>query len=116
MQKNNVGAQSSPRNISSSSRRRRARWQRALPLIVLLVGGLGAPVLLAQSGGLGRLRELRHEKTLVEAEIARLTRRIEQHRAEARASREDPRAVEKAARDQLGLVRSTEVVYEFELR
>ena len=95
------------------ARRRRALLQRFLPLAVLLLGGLGAPLLLLSSGGVGRLDRLTDEQRSVELEISRISKRIEHLRSEARGLKEDPTEVERVARDQLGLVRKTEVVLQF---
>lgn len=79
-----------------------------------MIGAVGMPTLLVKSGGLGRLGELSRERETVETEISRLARRVAELEARARAARDDPRAIERAARDQLGLVRPNEVVFQFE--
>jgi|GEM_PF-1181345 len=101
-------------SVSAVSRKRRAVIQRLMPAAVLLIGVIGTPILLVSSGGLGRLDELRSERGTVEREISRLAKRIEQLRARASAVKSEPDAVERSARDQLGLVRRTEVVYQFQ--
>lgn len=85
-----------------------------LPASVLLAGLLGAPALLFSAGGLSRLDDLSEERRRVELEISRARKRIVHLRAEAQAIKSDPRAVERVARDQLGLVRPTEVVFLFD--
>lgn len=104
---------SRPTASGASARRRRAAIQRVLPISVLALGVLGMPILLISSGGLSRLDQLDREEETVELEISRVTKRIEQLRARARAQKTDPAAVERSARDQLGLVRRTEVVFQF---
>ncbi len=101
-------------SVSAISRKRRALIQRLMPAAVLLIGLIGTPILLVSSGGLGRLDQLRSERGTVELEISRLAKRIEQLRARAAAAKSEPDAVERSARDQLGLVRRTEVVYQFQ--
>jgi cell division protein FtsB len=98
------------------ARRRRALVQRILPLAVLAIAAIGAPLLLLESGGLGRLDRLAEERQAVELEISRITKRIGHLRSEARGLKKDPTQVERVARDQLGLVRKTEVVLQFRSR
>lgn len=81
-----------------------------------MVAAVGMPTLLVKSGGLARLGELSRERETVEVEISRLARRVAELEARATAARDDPRAIERAARDQLGLVRTNEVVFQFEPR
>lgn len=87
--------------------------QRALPLAVLLVAGISVPVMAFSPEGLSRLEHLQEEKKRADAEVARLSRQIQELRAEVQRIKEDPTLVERAARDELGLVRKTEVVFQF---
>jgi|SRR5690606_4930013 len=96
------------------ARLRRATVQRVLPLLVLALGVIGMPTLLFSSGGLAQLDRLKTEGETVELEISRLTKRVEHLRVRAAELKADPQAIERSARDQLGLVRRTEVVYYFE--
>lgn len=72
------------------------------------------PALLLSSGGLARLERLQTERETVELEISRLNKRIDHLRSRAQAVKHDPRAVERSARDELGLLRRTEIVFHFE--
>jgi cell division protein FtsB len=54
--------------------------------------------------------ELQHEKNL------ELTQTVQEMRGEVRGLRSDPRAIEKAARNELGLARPDEQVFVFEKR
>ena len=103
-------------NVSASVRKWRAVLQRALPLLVLALGLIASPWLLLSSGGWGRLSRLEDDRRTVELETSRLSKRIEFLRAEAEELRSEPLALERAARDELGLVRRTEVVFQFERR
>lgn len=95
--------------------RARREWlRRALPVSLLLLGVLGAPALLVGSRGYSRHTALEEERGRVEAEISVTKRRIHELRASAIAVKGDPEFLERAARDQLGLVRKTEAVYIFE--
>lgn len=102
------------RSTTARSRRWRAGLQRVLPLVVLALGGIGTPWLLISTGGTARLSRLETEREEVELEISRLAKRIHELRARTEGVRSEPREVERVARDKLGLVRRTEVVFQFE--
>ena len=87
--------------------------QRVLPLAVLTVAIVSVPVLVLSPTGLPRLRNLEEERTRANEEISRLGSQITALRAEVTRIKTDPAAVERAARDELGLVRTTEVVFQF---
>jgi cell division protein FtsB len=87
--------------------------ERVLPLAVLAVAVIGSPVLILSPQGLPRLRGLEKELADVEEENAELRREIEATRARVVRLRDDPAALERIARDELGLVRQTEVVFQF---
>ncbi len=87
--------------------------ERVLPLTILALAAVGAPVMVLSPEGLPRLRTLQKEMAQVRAENAELTRNIEQLQDKVRLLKEDPRTVERLARDELGIVRNTEVVFQF---
>ncbi|HEY3494550.1 MAG TPA: septum formation initiator family protein [Polyangiaceae bacterium] len=87
--------------------------RRILPLAVTAAAAISVPVLVFSPTGLARLRALREERARGDEEVARLSREIERLRAEVRRMKEDPAYVERAARDELGLLRQTEVVFQF---
>ena len=86
---------------------------RVLPLAILVLAVVGAPVLIFEPEGLPRMRALQTELDGVNTENVELRRQIGELRAEVRDLRDDPQAVERIARDQLGLVRKSEVVFQF---
>ena len=90
--------------------------ERALPVGALVVALVGAPVLIFSPQGLPRLRGLQKELADVDDENAELHREIEGLRGRVVRLRDDPGAVERIARDNLGLVRQTEVVFQFQTR
>jgi cell division protein FtsB len=90
--------------------------ERMLPVAVLVVAVIGAPVLIFSPQGLPRLRGLQKELADVNEENADLHREIDSLRGRVTRLRDDPRAVERIARDNLGLVRQTEVVFQFQTR
>lgn len=87
--------------------------ERALPAALLAVSLVAVPVLVASPSGLSRLGHLQAERNRVDREVAQVTREIEQLRAEVARSKSDPTAIERLARDELGLVRQTEIVFQF---
>jgi cell division protein FtsB len=89
-------------------------WLRGLPLAVLTVSLVAVPVLLLEPQGMPRMRALDRELKGVEAESTELRRDVAKLRAEVKELRENPAAVERIAREQLGLVRKSEVVFQFD--
>lgn len=87
--------------------------QRVLPLAVLALAAISVPMMMLSSTGLPRLQSLREEKVRADDEVSRLSEQIWELRAEVARIKDDPAAVERAARDELGLVRRTEVVFQF---
>ena len=87
--------------------------QRTLPIAMLALAGVAVPVLVLEPQGLPRLRALQRELDQVDAENADLRRDIGHLRVEVRELRDDPAAVERIARDELGMVRKSEVVFQF---
>lgn len=87
--------------------------ERYLPAFVLAVAALGAPYLIFSSEGLPRLRSLDAELEKVKAENEEQRRQIAFLRGEVQKLKDDPNAVERIARDELGLVRKNEVVFQF---
>jgi cell division protein FtsB len=82
---------------------RRALWlERALPIGLLGVALVGAPLMIFSGDGLPRLEAVELEMTTVERENAELRREIDLLRARVARLRDDPAAVEQLARDELG--------------
>jgi cell division protein FtsB len=74
---------------------------------------VAVPVLVLQPQGLPRLRSLQRELDEVETQNADLKREVSRLRVEVKELRDDPAAVERIARDELGMVRRSEVVFQF---
>jgi cell division protein FtsB len=87
---------------------------RGLPLAVLTVSLISVPVFLLEPQGLPRMRSLETELAGVQNENAELRRDVATLRSEVKELRESPTAVERIAREQLGLVRRSEVVFQFD--
>lgn len=88
--------------------------ERMLPIAILLVAAIAVPTMIFAPSGLDRLGQLRAERERVDRQIARLSQRIRELKVEAQRIKDDPTRVEQAARDELGLVRATEVVFQFD--
>jgi cell division protein FtsB len=86
---------------------------RGLPLAILTVALVSVPILLFEPEGLPRMRGLDRELSGVKDENSELKRDITRLRAEVKDLREEPKAVERIAREQLGLIRKSEVVFQF---
>jgi cell division protein FtsB len=89
---------------------------RGLPIAVLTVSLVAVPVLVLEPQGLPRMRGLEKELASVQAETAELRRDVGKLRADVKELRDNPAAVERIAREQLGLARKNEVVFQFERR
>lgn len=87
--------------------------ERTLPIAMLCLALVAVPVLVLQPEGLPRLRSLQKELDDVTTENAESYREVERLRVEVRELRDDPAAVERIARGELGMVRKSEVVFQF---
>jgi cell division protein FtsB len=87
--------------------------ERTLPIAMLTLALVAVPVLVLEPQGLPRLRGLQRELEGVRTENEALAREVARLRVEVRALRDDPAAIERIARDQLGMVRKSEVVFQF---
>lgn len=87
--------------------------ERILPIFILGVAVVAVPSMVLSPHGLSRLERLKEERELANEEISRLSQEIRELRAQVAEIRSSPAAVERVARDELGLVRQTEVVFQF---
>jgi cell division protein FtsB len=87
--------------------------ERALPIGMLSLALVAVPVLVLEPQGLPRLRALQKELDQVDLENDELERDVARLRVEVKQLRDDPAAVERIARDELGMVRKSEVVFQF---
>jgi len=87
--------------------------ERALPAALLLMSVVAVPILVLSPTGVERLHHLEAERDRADREVAQVTRQIEQLRGEVARVKSDPAALERIARDELGLVRQTELVFQF---
>lgn len=89
--------------------------ERTLPALILVVAAVGAPVMILSADGLPRLRSLEKELAQVHRENGEQKRQIEFLRKGVQSLKDNPDSVERIARDELGLVRKNEVVFQFPL-
>ena len=87
--------------------------RRVLPISVLVLALVAVPVLMLSPTGLPRLENLRGEQRKVDEQISKLAFEIRQLRLEVEEVKAKPETVERIARDELGLVRRTELVFQF---
>ena len=87
--------------------------ERFLPIILLGISVVSVPVMMLSPTGVPRLHALQGEKQRVDLEVSRLSDQIRRLRVEVRHMKDDPAKIEQIARDELGLVRETELVLQF---
>jgi cell division protein FtsB len=87
--------------------------ERALPIGILCLALIAVPLLVLEPEGLPRLRGLEKELDEVNAENADSYREVQRLRVEVRELKDDPAAIERIARGELGMVRKSEVVFQF---
>jgi cell division protein FtsB len=83
-----------------------------VPLAVLAITLIAVPVMVLGPNGVTRHRRLRAQLEGQRQENVRLARQLIHLRAEFQAFSDDPRARERAVREELGWVRPDEVVIE----
>jgi cell division protein FtsB len=80
---------------------------------MLLVAAASVPLMMSSPSGLSRLEALQRQRQALELEVKRLERDIERLRFRAESIKTSPSSIERVARDELGLVRQTELVVQF---
>lgn len=93
------------------SLRRSLAW--LMPLGLLVYALVSVPVRILSEEGLPRYRRLREQLERLRNENVELARNIERLNREVGALRSDPAAIERIARDELGLVQPGEIVFQF---
>jgi cell division protein FtsB len=87
--------------------------ERLVPIGMLVIAAVSVPVMLWSPAGLARLEALQSQRANLSREVAQLEREIERLRFQADSIKTSPSSVERVARDELGLVRRTELVMQF---
>mgnify|MGYP002780346935 CR=1 FL=1 len=84
-----------------------------LPCGLLLLAVIAVPLRILEAEGLPRYRSLHRELLRLKHANLGLAVEVERLRQEVSALRSDPAAVERIARDELGMVREGEVIFQF---
>ena len=84
-----------------------------LPLGLLVISIVSVPLSILAPAGLPRYRALKGELAEVQRVNERLRRDVGQLRREVQGLRTDPAAIERIARDELGMVREDELLFQF---
>ena len=84
-----------------------------LPLSLLIASIVSVPLMVLDEQGLPRYRALRDELAEVQRDTERLRADVRSLSREVAALRSDPEAIERIARDELGMVRPGEIVFQF---
>lgn len=84
-----------------------------LPFGLLILAIVSVPLAILDDEGLPRYRALKGELAEVERVNDRLRRDVEQIRREVDALRNDPEAIERIARDEHGMIRDDEILFQF---
>ena len=84
-----------------------------LPLGLLLFAMIFVPVRILDAEGLPRYRALRAELEQTRDRISRLRDEVQQLHQEVDLLKTDPRAIERIARDELGMLRRDEILFDF---
>lgn len=84
-----------------------------LPFAILLVAIVTVPAKILDYRGLPRMRALEAQLERVRTENARVEREVHALQRQVDALRVDPRALERVARDELGMLRQGELVFQF---
>jgi cell division protein FtsB len=83
-----------------------------LPFLVLVVAIVAVPMRVLDEQGLPRYRALSDELRDVSGENERLEREVRRLEREVHDLRDDPGTIERIARDELGLVKPGELVFQ----
>jgi cell division protein FtsB len=89
-----------------------ASW--LLPFCLLVIAIVAVPLRILDEQGLPRYRALLAEKEQIHARNERLRREVRDLEREVHALRSRPETIERIARDELGMVRDGEIVFQFD--
>ena len=90
---------------------RAAFWM--LPFGLLVISMVSVPLSILDDEGLPRYRALKDELAEVERVNERLRREVQELHHEVNDLRQDPAAIERIARDELGMIRADEILFQF---
>lgn len=84
-----------------------------LPFFVLITAVVAVPLRIFEEEGLPRYQRLKEELDEVEARNAEIRLQVRDLHEEVDALREDPESIERVARDELGMIREDEFIFQF---
>ena len=84
-----------------------------LPFLLLMVAIVVVPLRILDEQGLPRYRALRSELSQVEATNRRIHREVRELERDVETLRGDLEAIERIARDELGMIKPGEVLFQF---
>lgn len=84
-----------------------------LPFGLLILSIVSVPLSILDDEGLPRYRALKDELAGVDRNNDRLRREVEHLDREVDGLRSDPDAIERIARDELGMIREDEILFQF---
>ncbi|MDB4976956.1 MAG: hypothetical protein JWN48_5297 [Myxococcaceae bacterium] len=84
-----------------------------MPIGLLVFATFSVPVRILSEEGLPRYRTLQDQLTRLRGDNVALTQDIERLNREVKSLRNDPEAVERIARDELGMIREGELLFQF---
>jgi cell division protein FtsB len=90
---------------------RTAAW--LLPFGLLVTAVVAVPLHIFDEEGLPRYRALHEELRQVREKNDRIRREVRELKREVRAVKNDPEAIERIARDELGMIRDDEIIFQF---
>ncbi len=91
----------------------RSKFVWLLPFGLLVLAVIAVPLRITDEQGLPRYRALERELRELGVRNARLKNEVRDLNADVEALRRDPHAIERIARDELGMVRHDEIVFQF---
>jgi cell division protein FtsB len=85
----------------------------ALPVCLLLLAAIFVPMKVFDPRGLDRVKKLERELEDLEETNAKIRRENDAFQLQIKSFHSNPNYIEKIARDELGMVGSDEVIYQF---
>jgi cell division protein FtsB len=85
-----------------------------MPFGLLVYAMCSVPVRILSEEGLPRYRRLQEQLTKIRSENVALAQDIERLNRDVKSLLHDPEAVERIARDELGMIREGELLFQFE--
>lgn len=100
-------------NAASLSRNEQSSVTWLLPFLLLVIATVVVPVRMLDEQGLPRYRALRSELADIRSANERARREVRLLKATVERLRDDPAEIERIARDELGMLREGELMFQF---